>query len=106
MDNFESNIHLNMYPRYCIKLLLVVFEHVLQKFIPLLSRFGQNNLIYYVNYFTEVVPSPLLLKPLIVLPYQPWLIVGDEYGALGGMNEMKVLRGKPPQCRFCTASPT
>jgi hypothetical protein len=32
-------------------------------------------------------PSPLLLRSFIGLLYQPWMIDGDDCGAVGGMNE-------------------
>jgi hypothetical protein len=39
-----------------------------------------------------VEPSPLLLRPCIGLLYQPWIIDGDDCGAVSGMNEWQ---GKP-----------
>jgi hypothetical protein len=39
-----------------------------------------------------VEPSPLLLRPFNDLLYQPWMIDGDDYGAVSGMNEWQ---GKP-----------
>jgi hypothetical protein len=43
-----------------------------------------------------VDPSPLLLLPFIGLLYQPWMIDGDDCGAVGGMNEWQ---GKQPPNR-------
>jgi hypothetical protein len=40
----------------------------------------------------EVEPSPLLLRPLIGLLYQPWMINGADCGAIGEMNDWQ---GKP-----------
>jgi hypothetical protein len=34
---------------------------------------------------TGVEPSPLLLRPLIGLLYQPWMMDGEDCGAMGGM---------------------
>jgi hypothetical protein len=34
-----------------------------------------------------VETSPLLLWPIVALLYQPWMIDGDDCGAVGGMNE-------------------
>jgi hypothetical protein len=34
-----------------------------------------------------VEPSPLLLQPLIGLLRQPWMMDGDDCGAVSGMNE-------------------
>jgi hypothetical protein len=39
-----------------------------------------------------VEPSPLIPRPFIGLLYQPWMIDGDNCGAIGGMNEKQ---GKP-----------
>jgi hypothetical protein len=38
-------------------------------------------------YGAGVEPSPLLLRPFSVLLYQPWMIDGDDCGAVGEMNE-------------------
>jgi hypothetical protein len=43
-------------------------------------------------YLDGVELSPLLLRPLIGLLYQPWIIDGDYCGALIGMND---LQGRP-----------
>jgi hypothetical protein len=43
-------------------------------------------------YEAGVEPSPLLLRPFIALLYQPWMIDGDDCGAVSGMNEWQ---GKP-----------
>jgi hypothetical protein len=37
-------------------------------------------------YDAEMVSSPLLLWPLIGLFYQPWMTVGDDFGAIRGIN--------------------
>jgi hypothetical protein len=34
-----------------------------------------------------VKPSPLLLRPSIGLLLQPWMVDGDDYGAISGMND-------------------
>jgi hypothetical protein len=34
-----------------------------------------------------VEPGPLLLRPFIASFYQPWMIDGDDCGAITGMNE-------------------
>jgi hypothetical protein len=39
-----------------------------------------------------VEPSLLLLRPFSGLLYQPWMVDGDDYGAISGMNEWE---GKP-----------
>jgi hypothetical protein len=36
-------------------------------------------------YGAGVEPRPLLLRPLIGLLYQPWMIDGDGFGAISGM---------------------
>jgi hypothetical protein len=55
-------------------------------------------------YFAGVEQSLLLLRPLVDLLYQPWMIDDDNSGRTGGMNdwqgETKVLGGNLPQCRF------
>jgi hypothetical protein len=38
-------------------------------------------------YGAEVEPSPLLLWPFIWLLCQPWMIDGDDCGAISGVNE-------------------
>jgi hypothetical protein len=38
-------------------------------------------------YGAGVEPSPLLLRPFIGLLYQPWMVDGDDCGAVSGMNE-------------------
>jgi hypothetical protein len=43
-------------------------------------------------YGAGVEPSLLLLRPFIGLLYQPWMIDGDDCGAISGMNEWQ---GKP-----------
>jgi hypothetical protein len=46
-----------------------------------------------------VEPGPLLLRPLIGLLYQPWLIDGEDCGAINGVNEWqeKPVPFCPPQ---------
>jgi hypothetical protein len=64
--------------------------------------------IYFLFiYGAAVEPSPLLLQPFIGLLYQPWLIDGDDCGAIGGVNEWQ---GKPKYseetCRSAVPSTT
>jgi hypothetical protein len=54
--------------------------------------------------------SPLLRRPFIGLLYQPWMIDGDDCGAISGMNEWQ---GKPkyweetcPSAALSTTVPT
>jgi hypothetical protein len=54
-------------------------------------------------YGTGVEPSPLLLRPLIVSLYQPWVIDGDDCGAVGSVNGW---RGKPKCSEKTCASAT
>jgi hypothetical protein len=61
-------------------------------------------------YGAGVEPSPLLLRSFIGLLYQPWVIDGDDYGAISGMNEWQ---GKPnfpektcPSAAVSTSDPT
>jgi hypothetical protein len=54
---------------------------------------SQNHFISFL--FTcgaGVKPSPLLLWPFIGLLYQPWMIEGDDCGAISGINGWQ---GKP-----------
>jgi hypothetical protein len=46
---------------------------------------------FLFTYEAGVEPSPLVLRQLIGLLYQPWMIDGDDCGAVGGMND----KGKP-----------
>jgi hypothetical protein len=43
-------------------------------------------LCFLFFYIVGVEPDPLLLQPFISLLYQPWMIDGDDCGAIGGMN--------------------
>jgi hypothetical protein len=58
--------------------------------------------IYLFIYCAGVEPSQLLLRPLIVLMYQPWIIDDDDCGEIGGMNDRgnRSTGRKPAQCRF------
>jgi hypothetical protein len=47
---------------------------------------------YVCIYGVGMEPSSLLLQPLIDPLYQPWLIDGDDCGAVSVMNEWQ---GKP-----------
>jgi hypothetical protein len=49
------------------------------------------NFILFI-YGSGVEPSALLLRPFIGILYQPWMIDGDDCGAISGMNEWQ---GKP-----------
>jgi hypothetical protein len=62
----------------------------------------------YFVFGTRVEPSSLLLRPLIGLLYQPRMIDGDAYGAVGGMNEWPKewnTRRKPAAVPFCPQIP-
>jgi hypothetical protein len=48
--------------------------------------------IFLFIYGSRVEPNPLLLRPFIGLLYQPWMIDGDDCGAVGGLDEWQ---GKP-----------
>jgi hypothetical protein len=56
--------------------------------ILIANKNKQNKIIYGA----EVQPRALLLRPFIGLLYQPWMVDGDDCGAIGGMNEWQ---GKP-----------
>jgi hypothetical protein len=43
--------------------------------------------IHLFIYWAGVEPSPLLLRSLIGLLYQPWMMDGDDYEAIGGMHD-------------------
>jgi hypothetical protein len=55
-------------------------------------------------------PSPLLLRPVICLLYQPWMIDGDDCGTISGMNEWqrkpKYSEETCPSAALSTADPT
>jgi hypothetical protein len=62
--------------------------------------------IFYLYNWAVVEPGPLLLQPFIGLLHQPWVIDGDDCGAIGGMNGWQ---GKPkyweetcPSTALCT----
>jgi hypothetical protein len=40
---------------------------------------------------TGVELSPLLLRPFTGLLYRPWMIDGDDCGAISGLNEWRLL---------------
>jgi hypothetical protein len=42
---------------------------------------------YLFTYTAPVEPSPLLLWQIIGLVCQPWMIDGDDCGAISGMNK-------------------
>jgi hypothetical protein len=46
-----------------------------------------SSYFYLFIYEAEVEPSPQLLQSFIGLLYQPWMIDGDDCGAIGGINE-------------------
>jgi hypothetical protein len=63
----------------------------------------RRSFIFYFIYGAGVEPSPLLLRPVIGLLYQPWMIYGDDCGVTSGINGGQ---GKPkyseknlPPCR-------
>jgi hypothetical protein len=39
------------------------------------------------TYAAGVEPSTLLLRPFIDLLYQPWMVDGGQFGAIGEINE-------------------
>jgi hypothetical protein len=43
--------------------------------------------LLFIYYWRAVEQSPLLLRPLIGLFYQPWMTNDDDWGAISGMNE-------------------
>jgi hypothetical protein len=43
--------------------------------------------IYIYIYIAGMEPNPLTLRPSVVLLYQPWMIYGDDFGAINGVNE-------------------
>jgi hypothetical protein len=61
-------------------------------------------------YGAEVELSPLLVKPLISLFYQPRIIDGDDCGAVCGMNEwqgkLKYLQKTSPSATLSNTDPT
>jgi hypothetical protein len=62
------------------------------------------HLIYYYFLFiygARVEPSPILLQSFIGLLYQPWMIDGDDCGAIGGMIKWQVLKRKPAPVPLC-----
>jgi hypothetical protein len=52
-------------------------------------------IFFYLSIGAGVEPSPLLLRPFIGLLYQPWMIDGDDCGAISVINEWQ---GKPKYC--------
>jgi hypothetical protein len=60
---------------------------------------------YFSIYWAAVGPSLLFLKPLLVLLYQPWMMDGDDCGAISEMNEWqgKTMYQKEP-CLSATLS--
>jgi hypothetical protein len=56
-------------------------------------------------YWARVEPSPLLLWPFIGLLYQPWMIDGDECGAITGRGNWSTRR-KPVPVPLSTTDPT
>jgi hypothetical protein len=61
---------------------------VLVKWVPA-SISTKDILLFFLVIFGAIVePDPLLLRPFIGLLYQPWMIDGDDCGAIGGMNEL------------------
>jgi hypothetical protein len=46
-------------------------------------------ILFVFIYWPGVEPSPLLLRPLIDLLYQPWMIDDEDCGAVGGMNDLQ-----------------
>jgi hypothetical protein len=48
--------------------------------------------LHRVNYLVVVEQNPLLLRPLIHLLYQPWMINGDYCGAILRISDWQ---GKP-----------
>jgi hypothetical protein len=44
--------------------------------------------MYLLNYIRDVVePTPLLVRPFIGLLYQPWMVDGDNCGAISDKKE-------------------
>jgi hypothetical protein len=43
--------------------------------------------IVFLIYWAGVEPSPLLLRPFVELLYQLWMMDGDDFWAVNGMNE-------------------
>jgi hypothetical protein len=55
--------------------------------------------VLFFVYGVRVERSALLLRPLIGLLYQPWMIDdGDDYRAISGTNERQ---GKPASVTIC-----
>jgi hypothetical protein len=58
----------------------------------ILLKLAANPSFYKFIYAAGAEPSPLLLRPLIRSFYEPWMIKGDDYGTISGLNERQ---GKP-----------
>jgi hypothetical protein len=56
-------------------------------------------------FLSGIEPSPLLLRPFVILLYQPWMIDGDyDYGDIGGMNKWqgnRITLSKPAPVSLC-----
>jgi hypothetical protein len=51
------------------------------------SLFSDFAVIVFNHVGAGVEPSPLLLRPVIGLLYQPWMTGRSDFGAISGMNE-------------------
>jgi hypothetical protein len=59
--------------------------------VVLMEGFCLELYVHFI-YRVAVAPSPLLMRTFIGPLYQPWMIDGDDCGAVGGMNDWQ---GKP-----------